>query len=194
MILLNDQSELRNDGSYSLFIRHAHRYPIPAGEFGNDVELNEIGFDSSILLGESLRKLHVNAIYSSPVLRCVQTAESILKGLDKEIPIQKSFLLGDPGAFVHAVYLAGQSYLKLGFERCYFDFINHQSVEGNIYINEGSDILTTFLKNNAAKESINIYISHDMIVALYSFAAFQRLYLPGENWVQYLNGLLIKHL
>jgi len=193
LVLLNTIEEIENSGSYSIFLRHADRYEIPAGEFGNEIELNELGFRRSLEYGKSLSKFKINKIFTSPVKRCIQTAEHIRDGIGRNIPIEITNILGDPGAFVEDGKLAGESFLTHGFEYCYESLLLQIPLSGNRNIFEGAEILNDFFEKNSEDKGINVFISHDMIVALYSYAAFQKKYELGENWVKYIGGLFIQH-
>lgn len=59
----------------SLLIRHANRDKIPTGSFGNEVMLNETGKANALKFGEALSDLKISKIMTSPIGRCVQTAE-----------------------------------------------------------------------------------------------------------------------
>lgn len=180
-------------GSYSLFIRHGDRDKIPEGEFGNEVELNEIGFKRAQEYGLNLSKLKVNKIFTSPIIRCMQTAEAIKMGVGREIEIIPSTLLGDPGAFVNDAKQAGEGFLELGFSECYHRLLENKTVKGNRSIYDGAQILTDLFCKSNNENGVNIFVSHDMIVALYSYAVFGKKYELGENWIKYLGGLLVKH-
>jgi len=193
LILLKNQFEIEETGMYSIFIRHGDRDKIPEGEFGNEIELNQKGFQRSLEYGKSMKAKKINKIFTSPVKRCIQTAESIREGLAKNVAIEVSTLLGDPGAFVKDGKLAGESYLRLGFSSCYESILNHKPVQGNRDISDGASILSRFFLDNAKADGLNIYVSHDMIVALYAFETFRRKYTLGSDWVPYLGGLTIKH-
>jgi hypothetical protein len=193
-ILLNNISEITHDGYYTLFIRHADRNKIPDGEFGDEVELNEKGLKNALNFGEKLKYLKINKIFSSPIKRCIQTAECILKGAGLDIPIQNSKILGDPGAFVFDGKQAGDSFLELGFNTCYENQIKQIAVSGCRDIAEGTRILNRFFINELDSKGLNIMVSHDMLLALYAWHSFGKKYTLGENWVKFLDGLIIKHL
>lgn len=76
---LNHYSET---SKLSLLIRHGDRDKIPQGSFGNEILLNEKGKQNSIKFGESIKEMKVNKILTSPVDRCIQTAEYIAKGYE----------------------------------------------------------------------------------------------------------------
>ena len=59
----------------AVLLRHGERETIPAGTYGNDVRLTQNGVADSTHFGEALSCFKVRRIYTSPVLRCIQTAE-----------------------------------------------------------------------------------------------------------------------
>jgi len=191
--LLDELKEITPVGSYTLFLRHGDRDKIPEGEFGNEVELNAFGKHRSVEFGKSIRHLNINRIFCSPIKRCVQTAEGIALGLERKTEIETSTLLGDPGAFVHDGKLAGESFLQMGFNNCYESLLQHVPVNGNYDISDGANLLDDFFMNQSKVEGTNIYISHDMIVALYAWERFRKKFTLGENWVKFLGGLIIKN-
>lgn len=190
--LLQGLDEMEVGRKYAMFIRHADRDKIPEGEFGNEVELNEKGILRSIELGKLLRHHRINRIYTSPISRCVQTGLSISTGTGRIIAMESSNLLGDPGAFVYDGDMAGFQYMQLGFEKCYDHLLNDIPVDGNYPIKTGASTLTDFIRNTTKEPGINIYVSHDMIVALYAYAVFRKKFEPGANWVKYLEGLIFQ--
>lgn len=191
--LLSRLEDINTEGSYSILIRHGDRNKIPEGEFGNEVELNDIGFKRSLELGAKLSHLKIHTIYTSPIKRCVQTAESIREALNLDIEIIETSQLGDPGAFVHDAQKAGESYMELGFKKCYEKLLEDEFVDGNRNTTEGAEILTNFIKEKSKNGGVNIFVSHDMIVALYAYKTFRKKYTLGSNWIKYLDGLILKH-
>ena len=90
---LTGLDEIEAVGSYSIFIRHGDRDKIPEGEFGNEVELNDLGFHRSFEYGTFLKQFKIKKIYSSPIIMCVQTAKTIRKGYGENVPIELTTLL-----------------------------------------------------------------------------------------------------
>ena len=89
-----------------ILVRHAERPEILSG-VGNDVHLTEHGIASSFEFGQSLKKRKVVSIKTSPVLRCVQTAEQIAMAVSfSKHEIQFCRQLGDPGIFIADADLA----------------------------------------------------------------------------------------
>ena len=97
----------------SLVTRHAEREDIPAGTFGSDVSLTLGGVADSERLGVALSHRGLVSVISSPVPRCVQTADAILRGGNFTFPAATDTRLGDPGAFVLEPEVAGPLFLEL---------------------------------------------------------------------------------
>ncbi len=93
-------------------LRHGERPQIPKGSFGNDLALTEKGKrDCQSFANKITGKVH--AIMTSPVLRCMQTAQIIAKTCSlKTGSITTSSLLGDPGCFIHDPKAAGRLWLE----------------------------------------------------------------------------------
>ncbi|MBI3259403.1 MAG: histidine phosphatase family protein [Ignavibacteriae bacterium] len=59
-------------------MRHAHRLPFQAGSLGNDVAITSEGKQLANRLGRQLASFPIHCIETSSVLRCMQTAQSII--------------------------------------------------------------------------------------------------------------------
>jgi len=57
-----------------------------------DVPLNETGRKEALLTGEYLKAVKVEAIYSSPLSRAVETAETIARNQGKEVLISDGLI------------------------------------------------------------------------------------------------------
>jgi len=187
---INSIKDIKETDSYAIFMRHGNRDKIPEGVFGNEVELNSLGEQRAFEYGQSLQHLNIRHIYTSPVKRCIQTAEHIVRGLSREVPIEISTILGEPGAFVHDGKTAGQNFLKLGMREMYYTLVRREEIEGFRNLNEGSELLNNFFIEQAKAPGVNIYVSHDLLVALYKFHCYNRLH-TFEDWVGYLEGPII---
>jgi broad specificity phosphatase PhoE len=176
----------------SLLIRHADRDHIPDGSFGNEILLNEKGKENSLKFGERLSELKVNRIFTSPVERCVQTAQQIGKGYGKEIDIIETTALGNPGLHIFDDKLAGEYYLQHGGIGMYQHFTQGKNISGVSTIEELKLSMTNFINQNTTYNGLTIFISHDMIIAMYHYSLNKTIYTP-ENWVNYLSGLTLKN-
>jgi broad specificity phosphatase PhoE len=176
----------------SLLIRHGDRDHIPEGSFGNEVQLNEKGKYNSLKFGESLAELKVNRIFTSPVGRCVQTAEQISKGYGNSIDIIETTALGDPGIPIFDDKLAGEYYLQHGGFGMYQHFTQGKKISGVLPIEEIKISMTDFINKNTTENGLTLFVSHDMIIAMYHYCLNKMIYTP-ENWVNYLSGITLKN-
>jgi len=176
----------------SLLIRHGDRNKIPDGTFGNEVMLNDKGIANSLSFGRELSEFNVTRIFTSPVGRCVQTANLIAEGMRKDIAIIEAFELGDPGLHISDAQIAGEFGLKNGFHLLYERFIQGLYVPGVPEKPLIFQSITDFLVTQTRENGIAIFVSHDLLIAFYHFSINKTVY-SKENWVKYLSGLLLKN-
>jgi broad specificity phosphatase PhoE len=175
----------------SLLIRHADRNKIPAGEFGNDVLLNEIGTERAFSFGKNLSNLKINKIITSPISRCVQTAEQIIKGYGKYVEIEESKALGDPGLHITDSEAVGKFLLTTSIDEMYCRIISDTPIPGIPDTKDFNEAMTTFLMENTKEKGLTIFITHDLLIAFYHYSINKAIYTK-ENWVKYLGGLILK--
>lgn len=82
-----------------IFIRHAHRPEFAPGDLGNEVSITQEGRAAIERFSQSLTSCPAR-VFTSPVKRCMETAQELCKTLQVEIPIVSSTLLGDPGFLI----------------------------------------------------------------------------------------------
>jgi broad specificity phosphatase PhoE len=171
-----------------LFIRHADRDNIPNGSFGNEILLNEKGIQNAINFGESLSEIKINKIFTSPILRCVQTAEFIIKGYGSSINIFETTALGAPGLHISDENAAGEFLSQYGLFETYKRFVKGERIPGIPKIDELNSKITNFIKENSTEDGTTIFITHDMLIAFYHFSLNKNVYTK-DNWINYLSGL-----
>lgn len=99
-----------------VLIRHAERETIPPGEVGNEVAITAAGRTAARRLARR-SDFQVNAIRSSPIRRCMETAAIIAEanGISSDA-IKVSQDLGDPGYFIEDGELAFRAWQEEGRE------------------------------------------------------------------------------
>ena len=148
--------------------------------------LTKKGLTDSFLYGQLLKNknININLIVSSPIERCLQTAEQISLGYGK-IEIQQSTLLGDPGIFVHN----GDRAMEVFNSHSLLDIINKQlcntQLSGFNDIDSATQKLLLFMKKK--KENI-LYISHDAIITPFIMSIKKRTKIEEDDIVDYLEG------
>ena len=183
---------MNTNDKIALLLRHADRDDIPDGSFGNEIVLNKKGKKTALQFGESLAEMKVNKIYTSPVERCVQTAEFITKGYGRSLEIIETKALGAPGLHITDEIVAGNFYLEYGFDKMYNMFQQGEGIPGMASVDELNYKVTSFIKEHTTKSGITLFITHDMLIAFYHFSINRKIYTK-ENWVNYMTGLTFKN-
>jgi len=191
MKLLEEIKKHPSNSKLALLLRHGDREQIPKGEFGNEILLNEKGRKNSLVFGEALREFPVKRILTSPIPRCIQTAELISEGFGKSLEIVLTKSLGDPGLHTADEKVAGDSYLAFGFHEILRKLIGNEPVPGVQDLKHFSNIMTEFLHQNTKENGLTIFVTHDSLIAMYHFYLNGTLYTV-DNWINYLEGLVYK--
>jgi len=172
----------------SLLLRHADRDDIPQGSFGNEILLNEKGKQNAQSFGKKFAERKINKIFTSPIGRCVQTAEFITKGYGSSIEIIETIALGAPGLHITDEKAAGEFFMQHGFDEMYKRFIQGEIIPGIPNINELNNRITSYINENTTEKGTTIFITHDMLIAFYHFSINKKVYTK-DNWINYLTGL-----
>jgi broad specificity phosphatase PhoE len=172
----------------SLLIRHSDRYDIPNDGKGLDVLLNETGKANAIKFGEKLSDCKLNKIITTPVKRCIQTAECIAKGYGQTVEVEPSNTFGR--LHISNWEKASAFLSKEGYSEWYHRIINDISVEGIQTAAQYNKLMTSFLTENTTENGLTIFVSHDFLIAYYHYTIDKTIY-SRENWVKYLHGLIL---
>lgn len=162
-------------------IRHAEKK-----DSSVHAELTQKGHNDSILYGKKLKinNIKIDLIISSPISRCIQTAQMISKGYGN-IKIEESILLGDPGVFVHNGDLAMEVFNKYKL----IDIINMQlsgkELDGFNKIYAATKKLLSFMKK---QKDNTLYISHDAIITPFINYIGDNNSIKENDIVDYLCG------
>jgi broad specificity phosphatase PhoE len=186
--LLQPYSE--ND-KISLLIRHSNRYDIQSDTNGIDVLLTEEGKINASHLGEKLSKYRINKIITTPVKRCIETAEYIAKGYGKNIQITPSDTFGS--LHITNWQLANEFFNTRGYEKWYRNIVADTPTQGICNSNQYKQLMTNFIVENTDSTGITIFVSHDFLIAFYHYALNRTIYTMFSDWVNYLSGLIFKN-
>jgi len=175
----------------SLLIRHSNRYDIQPGTDGIDVLLTEQGKINASKFGKSLSKYRVNKIITTPVQRCIETAEYIAKGYGKDIEIIPSDIFG--GLHITDWKLAKDFLNTRGYDDWYQNIITDTPTPGIRSSAQYKDLMTNFLVKNTDNEGITIFVSHDVRIIFYHYALNRTTYTKFSDGINYLSGLIFKN-
>ncbi|GHU55913.1 hypothetical protein FACS189411_05320 [Bacteroidia bacterium] len=154
--------------------------------------LNESGKANALKFGEALSDLKINKIMTSPIGRCVQTAEFIAKGYGHAIDIIETKALGAPGLHITDEEIAGKFFMEQGFEELYRRITNDIPISGIPDAKQFNQLMTDFLIENTKDNGLTIFVTHDLLIAFYHYSINKTVY-TRDNWVKYLGGLLLKN-
>lgn len=166
-----------------IIIRHAEREPFLKGEPGNSKMLTARGEKSAIELGKALPE--IKASYSSPMTRCVKTAELIA---GKNTP---TTMLGDPGAFIFNNAMSHEFYVKNPTKTSILRYIKDGVLPGHYPIKEGAQRLLDFIRSIVSENEggVILCVTHDAFAA--AFIAEKTGYDFTDEWVGFLEGCVV---
>ena len=116
-------AKLPTDKPVGLLTRHSIREHAGEHVVSYRVPLTEEGEKLAKCWGGVLNR-PIHRVYSSPVGRCIQTAEHMLDGAAHAQDIQVELVLTEPGCFIKDITLAGPVFLKEGRRRSKLKFSN----------------------------------------------------------------------
>ncbi len=177
------------DRPWSLLLRHATRPPIPAGSFGNDLSITEEGRREAVDLGELLRG-RIRRLVTSPVLRCVETAEAIRCGGRASRQAATDQTLGDPGVWIEDGDAVGDAFLRDGPRGVVARQLAGDSISGMTPVDTGAARFMEMLVSDQGKPGeIDIFVSHDAVIAPLLAIVLEVRDL-AEIWPAYIEGAL----
>lgn len=186
-----DTGFLDKNANMAILIRHSERNHIPDGVHDIVTPVNAQGEMIAIELGKKLRKFDRIKIISSPVERCVQTGNAIMKGFDMLTEIGFSNLLGEPGPFVFDCEVAKEHFIKMTCKAVVEIQIAHKQLAGIRPIEEGSEMLKNYIVAELQANKPNnllVFISHDAIIAPFIFQYTGEKF-NHEHWIDYIDGV-----
>ena len=190
--ILERLATVPEDVDVSLVIRHAEREEIPAGTYGYDVILTDHGRRTAKQLGTTMSEKRMMTVISSPVPRCVHTAQQILHGAGSSSGVVTDRRLGDSGAFMIDPEIAGPLFLEVSIpEIARRQLQDDAPPPGMRPTNEGVsillDLVASYLNSNG---QLNVFVAHDVILGVLVGSIF-RLSVEQVGWPAFLEGLLL---
>jgi broad specificity phosphatase PhoE len=171
-----------------LLIRHTVRPESENNIIGHNVSITEEGYQVARQFGQKLGT-NLISIVTSPVLRCVQTAEAILEGAKKNISIIKNRLLGDPSVYILDGQLAGKHLKNLKFkEWMRFLTTGREPLSGMAKPNPAARFLINYaLAQARGKPGYHLFITHDSIISA-TVSQLLGKEMVTDDWPWYLES------
>lgn len=171
-----------------VLLRHSVRDHIPQGRTGHFVPITAWGRQLAIELGGLLRG-RLRTLHTSPLARCVQTAQALAEGAGADLAVVPNRLLGDPGVFVLDGRRAWENWEQLGHEGVMGHLVSEAgALSGMARPDEAARFLVqSMLAAAANRPGVHVFVTHDSLVT----ATAARLLgkpLGRDDWPWYLEG------
>lgn len=170
--LVDNLATIPADRPVALLLRHSVRDPIPDGESGRELPLTDRGVELAQQLGEKLKR-RLASLHTSPVPRCVETAECLRDGAGVDSDIHPDRLLGDPGVFVEDRDLARKTFQKKDYWDIVAGLIAGEDLPGMRHGPSALRRLTGHMLEKVGRDSgLHVFVTHDMFIASLVFTEF----------------------
>lgn len=180
------------DRELALVLRHGEREHVGSDDYGNDAPITCRGRTAAQRLGRGLASLPPVALMTSPLVRCVQTADALVAGAGWGAPPVCDPRLGGPGPFVVEPDLAGPFFLDLGprgvVER---QLAGAEPLSGMRPTADGVALLLDLIApRNETRRGISVFVTHDVVLATL-VGSLYGLNVDDFAWPDYLDGLVL---
>lgn len=170
----------------AVLLRHCER-PALEDPPGPALEITERGRLQSEELGRRLRG-RIRRIAHSPVLRCQQTADSLLAGVGAPVEIVVDERLGGPGLFVVDEIIAGQTFARLGVTAVVTALLAGHQLPGLAHPAHATQAMMKHLSSVGREpDGLYLFITHDSLLA----PMLGCLFRPNVELPDYLDGLAV---
>lgn len=175
-------------GPLVLLLRHSVRDDLPPGSAGYAFPITEIGERLARELGARLGG-RLRSLQTSPLTRCVQTADALRAGAGVDTPVERSPLLGDPGVFVIDGHRAWPSWQALGHEGMMAKLVaGDQALPGMADADRAARFLVRRMLAVAGdRPGVHAFVTHDSLVTA-TAARLLGVPLGMDAWPWFLEG------
>lgn len=186
LLRLLDQAPV--DRAVVVLLRHSVRGHLSAGDVGYSLPITDVGHQLALELGGLLRN-RLRTLHSSPLVRCLQTAEALAEGAGADVAVVPNRLLGDPGVFVVDGRRAWANWELLGHEGVMRHLVTEaEALSGMARPDEAARFLVqSMLAVATGDPGVHVFVTHDSLV-MATAARLLGSRLGLESWPWYLEG------
>lgn len=188
--LISSLEQLPRHVPVALVTRHSIREQ-PKNRFaGYDVPLTAEGVELAKEWGRCLDR-PIAAFHSSPVERCVKTAEAMAEGAGIELPVATHPSLVEPGSYVVDLPVAGPYFMKLGPLAFARKHLKNQ-VRGVLSPEQGARQLLQHFENSLTQPgTLSVHVTHDTILASFIYFLCRESDIEEAHWPWMLEGAFL---
>lgn len=177
----------------AVLLRHSVRGPLPPGREGYAVPITETGIALGCKLGAIIRD-RLRTLHTSPLPRCIQTAEALREGAGVDLSVHEDAQLGDPGIYVVDGEVAWSNWVEFGHEAVVEHLVSEDfPLPGMADPDPAARFLVKHMLAIAGGvPGFHVFVTHDSLVT----ATAARLLgkpLGKEDWPWYLEGAFFWH-
>lgn len=174
-----------------LFLRHGEREAVASHEFPrHDAPLTHDGRRAARALGQQFGS-RLGSIRSSPVPRCIETAQHLLSGSGIECDVGEDRQLGDPSVFVTDGRLAMESLNGLGFHQAARRLGEGEALPGFADPDHAAGQFVSLAESLLTVQAVvHVLVTHDLMLSTF-VARITGQPLPELEWPGYLHGVML---
>lgn len=174
-----------------LVIRHSLREDADNLMPGFAVPLTEEGVAMAHRWGAEIRQ-ELQSVHSSKWPRCVDTATAMIVGAGSNGSVIIEEKLCEPGCYVEEMKLAGPAFVRLGPIEFISKLLQSEPISGTNTTRDGTTLLLSWLNCRQPEPGkINLFITHDTILAALVYELLGKQQLTSEDWPWMLEGVFL---
>lgn len=187
----------------SLLTRHSIREKADKAVVSYRAPLTPEGIELARQWGSVINR-PIADIYSSPVGRCVETANAMWAGASQNLhtepeanlitratEIKTSMILVEPGCFVQDINIVGPQFLKIGPVEFFNKHIN-EPLEGLLSPRDGTLNLLDYLRSRESRPgTLVVHVSHDTIIAAFVNYLLGSRQIDQAAWPWMMEGIFL---
>ena len=182
--------KLPDDKHVFLLTRHSIREPAKGDIVSYKLPLTEKGIALARCWGKELQR-PFHRVYSSPIARCMDTANHMLDGAKHKANVSMDMMLTEPGCFVKDITKAGPVFLSEGP----LGFINrhiHEVIEGTVTAAQGTAHLLQLMRENIGLPGqLSLFVTHDTVLATFIYHLLGEKSVTEEHWPWMMEGAFL---
>lgn len=174
-----------------LFLRHGEREAVASHEFPrHDAPLTHDGRRAAHSLGQQIGSW-LGSIRSSPVPRCIETAQHLLSGSGIDCDVGEDSQLGDPSVFVTNGRLAMESLNGLGFHQAARRLGEGEALPGFADPDHAAGQFVSLAGSLLAEQPVvHVLVTHDLMLSTF-VARIRGQSMPESEWPGFLHGAML---